>query len=202
MQPKQEYSQDLAPSGNPGPPSTVVQDKLAAEAEEKLLGELDAKSEWDLSVSGDSAESDMGSTSVSPSCHNKSPTFSGGKLRGSGRALAFLEDITVYFEVFSFFSQEDESSTGLGCGALLRMTCSPEGSHSRTWFSSQFANIVTFDQFVRDCTEQFVSCAVDLVKVQSQWSAAKQRIGGLGGPVLPTPFGSRIVVRSIRKYCG
>ena len=62
-------------------------------------------------------------------------------------------------------------------GALLRMTCFPEGSYARTWFSSQFANILSFEQFVCEFTEQFVSSTVDLVTVQTQWSAAKQRKG-------------------------
>ena len=141
-----------APSGSPGPPSTVVHDELAAEADEKLLGELDARSEWDLSVSGDSAESDMGSTG-DPSIHIKPPTFSGGKFRDSGRAASFLQDITLYFEVFSFFSPENESDAWLRRIALLRMTCFPKGSYERTWFSSPLADILTFDLFVRDCTE-------------------------------------------------
>ena len=57
------------------------------------------------------------------------------------------------------------------------MTCSPEGSHVRTWFCSQFANSLTFDQFVRDFTEHFLSSAVNLVMVHCQWSAAKQHKG-------------------------
>ena len=159
------------------PPSIVVQDELTAEADENLFGDLDAGSEWDLSASGEPAESDMGSASGNPSSHIKPPTFSGGKFRDSGRALLFLEDITLYFEVFQFFSPESERDEWLRRSALLRMTCFPEGSYARTWFSSQFANILTFEQVVREFKEQFVSSTVDLVTVQSQWSAAKQRKG-------------------------
>lgn len=57
------------------------------------------------------------------------------------------------------------------------MTCFLEGSYAQTWLSSQFANILIFDQFVYAFTEQFVSSSVDLVTVQSQWSAAKQGKG-------------------------
>ena len=108
VQPKQEHSHVPAPSGGPGPPSIVVQDEPAAKADEKLFGDLDAGSEWDLSASGESAESDMGSASGIPSSHIKLPTFSGGNFRVSRRALSFLEDITLYFEVFQFFSPESE----------------------------------------------------------------------------------------------
>ena len=103
-----------------------MQDELAAEAEEKLSGDLDAKSEWYLSASGVSAESDMGSASGNPSSHIKQPTFSGGNLRDSGRALSFLEDITSYFEVLKFFSPESESDAWLRRCALLRMTSFPD----------------------------------------------------------------------------
>ena len=119
----------------------------------------------------------MESASGNPSSHIKPLTFSGGKLRGSGRASSFLEDITLYFEVFQFFSPESERDAWLRRSALLRMTCFPEGSYARTWFSSHFANNLIFEQFAYDFTEQFVSSAVDLVTVQSQWTAAKQRKG-------------------------
>ena len=76
-----------------------MHDELAAEADEKLFGDLDARSEWDLSASEESAESDMGSASGNPSSHIKPPTFLGGQFRDSGRALSFLEDIT-YVELF------------------------------------------------------------------------------------------------------
>ena len=83
----------------------------------------------------------------------------------------------MYFEVFQFCSPESERNAWLRRSALLRMTFFPEGLHALTWFVSQFANILTFEQFVHDFTEQFVSSAVDLVTVQSQCSAAKQRKG-------------------------
>ena len=153
VQPKQEHSQVPAPSGGPGPPSIAVQDELEAEADEKLFGDLDAQSEWDLSASCESDESDMGSASGNPSSHIQPPKFSGGKFRDSGRALSFLEDITLYFEVFQFFIPESERDAWLRRSAVLRMTCFPEGSYARTWFSSQFANISTFEQFVHDFTE-------------------------------------------------
>ena len=78
VQPKQEHSQVPAPSGDPGPPSIVVQDELAAEADEKLFGDVDAGSEWDLSASGKSAERDMGSASGNPSSHIKPRHFQVG----------------------------------------------------------------------------------------------------------------------------
>ena len=89
----------------------------------------------------------------------------------------FFEDITFYFEVFQFFSPERERDAWLRRSELLRMTCFHKGSYAQTWFSSQFAKILTVEQFVHDFTEQFVSSAVDLVMLQSQWSAAKQHKG-------------------------
>ena len=90
VQPKQEHSQVPAPSAGPGPPSIVVQDELAAEADEKLLGNLDAQSEWDLCASCESAKSVIGSAPGNPSSHITPPTFSGGKFRDSDRALSFF----------------------------------------------------------------------------------------------------------------
>ena len=81
------------------------------------------------------------------------------------------------FEVFQFFSLVSERDAWLRRNALLRMTCFPEGSYARTMFSSQFANISTFEEFVHEFTEQLVSSGFDLVTVQSQWSADKQRKG-------------------------
>ena len=89
VQPKQEHSQVPSASGSLGPPSNFVQDELASAADEKLFGDLDAGSDWDLSASGESAESAMGSASGNASNHIKPPTFSGGKFRDSGRALLF-----------------------------------------------------------------------------------------------------------------
>lgn len=95
-----------------------------------------------------------------------------------------------------------ESEAWLRLSALLHMTCFLEGLYVQTWFSSQFTNILTFNQFVYDFMEQFVSSAVDLTAVYSQWSVAKQRKGDsespIRFPILPTSFGSRVVLRSFR----
>ena len=78
------------------------------------------------------------------------------------------------------------------------MTCFPEGSYARTWFSSQFANTSTFEQFVHDFTEQFVSSTIDLVTVQSQWSAAKQRKGDSVAQYYQHLLGLESLLRQLR----
>ena len=104
------------------------------------------------------------------------PTFKGGKLRDSGRALAFLLDVKRYFSAVRYYSATGPEQWDRRC-TCLQLRCFPEDSYARAWFMSVVHTFVTFTQFEAQFSEHFVAQGADLVSVQSQWCGARQRKG-------------------------
>lgn len=107
----------------------------------------------------------------------KPPTFAGGKTRDSARAITFLKDIEVYFEVVDFYHPADADLAWRRRSAGLRINCFPENSYARTWFAQVQSTLASYAAFEDAFRTHFISAGADLVSVQSQWSNAKQRSG-------------------------
>lgn len=108
----------------------------------------------------------------------KVPQFRGDNAGESGRALHFLRNLTIYFDLFPAFAL-DEANGLRSRLAVIQLTCFPHGSLANAWFdaSIQDGAFETYVAFEDAFKEQFVTTQSDLITLQSQWANVNQRSG-------------------------
>lgn len=103
--------------------------------------------------------------------------FSIPKFRGEPSELphtaSILNRFSLYFNCLPWYNAGPMSWQRRS--AALALSAFPPGSAAAVWFEQLLPNLHSYEQFVTEFRDRFVSSGVDLLTLQEKWQNAKQR---------------------------
>lgn len=115
-----------------------------------------------------------------PQHHGGAPpkdAFSIPKFRGEPAELphtaSILNRFSLYFKCLPWFNAGPLSWERRS--AALALSAFPHGSAAAVWFEQVLPNLHSYEEFVIEFRDRFVSTGVDLLTLQEKWQNAKQR---------------------------